>query len=88
VGSHITVTGVGDLSHNGWRHEELNREPQEGSAAFLVERRLAPTDQFALADYDDQVRLLARLGPVGGADLMPVIGSSRSGARRTSRAGG
>jgi Ca-activated chloride channel family protein len=48
-------------------------ETTKRCAAFLVER-LAPTDQFALIDYDDQVRLLAPLAPVGGANLLPVIG--------------
>jgi Ca-activated chloride channel family protein len=33
-------------------------------AAFLV-RRLAPTDRFGLVAYDDEVRLLAPLAPVG-----------------------
>jgi Ca-activated chloride channel family protein len=47
-------------------------ETTKRCAAFLVER-LAPTDQFALVDYDDQVRLLAPLAP---GDAYSFIGPS------------
>jgi Ca-activated chloride channel family protein len=43
-------------------------------AAWLVSR-LKPTDELALVDYDDDVRLLAPLGPVDQHALAPAIGS-------------
>jgi len=63
-------------------------EVTRACAAFLV-RRLRPTDQFALIDYDDEVRLLAPLaavGPVQGA-VMAAINGIRPGGQ-TNLSGG
>jgi Ca-activated chloride channel family protein len=55
-------------------------------AAWLVSR-LEPTDELALIDYDDEVRLLAPLGPVDQAALSHAIASIRAGGQ-TNLSGG
>ncbi len=47
-------------------------------AAWLV-GRLRVTDELALVDYDDEVRLLAPLGPVRERPLRAAIGGIRAG---------
>ena len=42
------------------------------SASFLAER-LRPTDELALVVYDDEVDLLAPLGPAGSPQLAAAI---------------
>ncbi len=43
--------------------------------------RLAPTDEFALVAYDDQVTLVAPLGPANRPELLPLIASIRPGGQ-------
>jgi Ca-activated chloride channel family protein len=61
-------------------------ETTKRCAAFLVER-LAPTDEFALVAYDDQVTLAAPLGPAKRPELLPLIASIPPGGQ-TNLSGG
>src|SRR5215210_3000349 len=55
-------------------------------ASWLVSR-LKPTDELALVDYDDEVRLLAPLGPLNQPVLQSAIGSIGAGGQ-TNLSGG